>query len=89
MVEETKTSIFQRPAWVVVFALTAAMAWGWAYPLIKLGFGEFGITGEMTGSKMLFAGIRFALVPQFKMQMRTGCMYPRISYQGNDLARFY
>ncbi|MBP3551680.1 MAG: DMT family transporter [Bacteroidaceae bacterium] len=61
MVEETKISIFQRPVWVVVFALTAAMAWGWAYPLIKLGFGEFGITGEMTGSKMLFAGIRFAI----------------------------
>ena len=61
MVEETKTSIFQRPVWVVVFALTAAMAWGWAYPLIKLGFEEFGITGEMTGSKMLFAGIRFAI----------------------------
>lgn len=58
---ETKTTIFQHPVWVVVFALTAAMAWGWAYPLIKLGFGEFGITGEMTGSKMLFAGIRFAI----------------------------
>ena len=58
---ETKTSIFQRPAWVVTFALTAAIAWGWAYPLIKLGFGEFGITQEMTGSKMLFAGIRFAI----------------------------
>ncbi len=61
MVKETKISIFQRPVWVVVFALTAAIAWGWAYPLIKLGFGEFGITGEMTGSKMLFAGIRFAV----------------------------
>ena len=61
VVEETKTSIFQRPAWVVTFALTAAIAWGWAYPLIKLGFGEFGITQEMTGSKMLFAGIRFAI----------------------------
>ena len=58
---ETKTSIFQRPAWVVTFALTAAIAWGWAYPLIKLGFGEFGITQEMTGSKILFAGIRFAI----------------------------
>lgn len=61
VVEETKTSIFQRPAWIVTFALTAAIAWGWAYPLIKLGFGEFGITQEMTGSKMLFAGIRFAI----------------------------
>ena len=55
------TSIFQRPLWVTLFALTAAIAWGWAYPLIKLGFTEFGITQAMTGSKMLFAGIRFAL----------------------------
>lgn len=56
-----KTSIFQRPAWVVTLALTAAIAWGWAYPLIKLGFAEFDITQAMTGSKMLFAGIRFSL----------------------------
>ena len=56
----TKTSIFQRPVWVVVFALTAAIAWGWAFPLIKVGFTAFGITADMTGSKMLFAGIRFA-----------------------------
>lgn len=55
-----KVSIFQRPAWVVTFALTAAIAWGWAFPLIKLGFGAFAITPDMTGSKMLFAGIRFA-----------------------------
>ena len=52
-------SIFQRPLWVAVFALTAAIAWGWAYPLIKLGYSEFAITADMTGSKMLFAGIRF------------------------------
>ena len=52
---------FQRPAWVVVFALTAAIAWGWAFPLIKVGFNAFGITADMTGSKMLFAGIRFAV----------------------------
>ena len=53
-------SIFQRPVWLVVFALTAAIAWGWAFPLIKVGFSAFGITAGMTGSKMLFAGIRFA-----------------------------
>ena len=55
------TSVFQRPAWVAVFAFTAAFIWGWAYPLIKLGFAEFGISEDMTGSKMLFAGIRFCL----------------------------
>ena len=52
-------SIFQRPGWVVTFALTAAILWGWAYPLIKLGFESFHITTDQTGSKMLFAGIRF------------------------------
>ena len=56
-----KLPLFQRPFWVVTFALTAAIAWGWAYPLIKLGFQEFEITPQMTGSKMLFAGIRFAI----------------------------
>lgn len=44
-----------------MFALTAAIAWGWAFPLIKVGFNAFGITPDMTGSKMLFAGIRFAV----------------------------
>lgn len=58
---ENKTTVFQRPLWVALFALAAAIAWGWAYPLIKLGFVEFGIGTEMTGSKMLFAGIRFTL----------------------------
>ena len=56
-----KLPLFQRPFWVVTFALTAAIAWGWAYPLIKLGFQEFEIFTQMTGSKMLFAGIRFAI----------------------------
>lgn len=56
-----QNSIFRRPLWVSVFALSAAFVWGWAYPLIKLGFQEFAITADMTGSKMLFAGIRFFL----------------------------
>ena len=60
-VYKTNTSIFQRPVWAAAFAFTAAFLWGWAYPLIKLGFAEFEITPEMTGSKMLFAGIRFFL----------------------------
>lgn len=53
--------IWQRPVWVAVFAFVAAFAWGWAYPLIKLGFAAFGITADQTGSKMVFAGVRFAI----------------------------
>ena len=59
--EIEKRGVFQRPLWVAVFALAAAVAWGWAYPLIKLGFEEFGIQQSMTGEKMLFAGVRFTL----------------------------
>ncbi|MGM9803289.1 MAG: DMT family transporter [Muribaculaceae bacterium] len=57
--EAVSESLFRRPLWVSVFALTAAVAWGWAYPLIKLGFEQFCITSQMTAGKMLFAGIRF------------------------------
>ena len=70
--EQTRTSIFQRPAWVVVFALTAAIAWGWAFPLIKIGVGAFGITADMTGSKMLFAGIRFAAAGLIALSVARG-----------------
>ncbi len=56
----TTTPLFQRPFWVTVFALTAAIAWGWAFPIVKIGFSAFAITPDMTGSKMLYAGIRFA-----------------------------
>lgn len=59
--DNDKGGVFQRPVWVAVFALGAAMAWGWAYPLIKLGFEEFGILPQMTAEKILFAGVRFML----------------------------
>lgn len=58
--------------WVTIFAFTAAFAWGWAYPLIKLGFAEFGITPDQTGSKMLFAGVRFAISGLIILAMAKG-----------------
>ena len=74
MPTKTKTPLplFQRPAWVCLFALTAAVLWGWAYPIIKIGFQEWGITPEMTGSKMLFAGIRFAISGLIILAMARG-----------------
>ena len=40
------------------FAAFCAFGWSLAYPLIKLGYGEFGISGDL-GSSVVFAGIRF------------------------------
>lgn len=68
----TEKSIWQSPVWVAIFAFTAAFAWGWAYPLIKLGFAEFGITPDQTGSKMLFAGVRFAISGLIILAMAKG-----------------
>lgn len=56
-----KPDIFRRQPWIAILALIAATGWGWAYPLIKMGFVQFGIEAGMTGSKILFAGVRFTL----------------------------
>ena len=77
-------SLFQRPLWVAIFALTAAVVWGWAYPLIKLGFKEFAITPEMTGSKMLFAGVRFCLSGLIILAMAKGRGFSFRLRQGGD-----
>lgn len=77
-------SLFQRPLWVAIFALTAAVAWGWAYPLIKLGFKEFAITPEMTGSKMLFAGVRFCLSGLIILAMAKGRGFSFRLRKGSD-----
>ena len=60
MTKTTSTGIFQQRVWVVILAIFIAVAWGWAFPLLKLGFDEFGIAQSMTASKILFAGLRFA-----------------------------
>ena len=82
--KEQAVSLFQRPVWVAVFALTAAMVWGWAYPLIKLGFKEFAITSEMTGSKMLFAGVRFCLSGLIILAMAKGRGFSFRLRKGSD-----
>ena len=58
-------NIVTHKVWVPVLALTCAFLWGWAFPLLKLGFAEFGITAEMTASKMVYAGLRFTFAGVF------------------------
>ena len=82
--EVQAVSLFQRPVWVAVFALTAAVVWGWAYPLIKLGFKEFAITPDMTGSKMLFAGVRFCLSGLIILAMAKGRGFSFRLRKGSD-----
>lgn len=57
--KKQKKNIFQRKGYVVLFAMTCAMVWASAFPLIKIGFQAFDISAENTGGKTLFAGVRF------------------------------
>ena len=44
----------------MVLAASTSVVWAFAFPLIKLGIPAFGIAPDDTGSKTLFAGVRFA-----------------------------
>lgn len=52
-------NIFKNNVVFVLLAVTATALWGTAFPGIKLGYEWFGI--DDTGSKIMFAGIRFML----------------------------
>lgn len=54
-----KRNIFKNKFFVVLFASICAVAWGNAFPLIKMGVRFFAIAPLDTGAKTLFAGIRF------------------------------
>lgn len=64
-----------------LLASFCALGWSLAYPLIKLGYSEIGISSSDTGSKIMFAGIRFlvaglmvVLVSVFqKKNMKVNC----------------
>ncbi len=43
----------------MLLALSCAVAWSFAFPLIKIGLRLFGVAAGDTGAKTLFAGIRF------------------------------
>jgi drug/metabolite transporter (DMT)-like permease len=51
--------IFTNRYLIVLFAMIAVFAWSCAFPFIKIGFSQFGISSADTWSKALFAGIRF------------------------------
>ena len=53
------SSILRNKNNKALFAILCATGWSMAYPLIKVGYGVFGITADDLGGKLLFAGVRF------------------------------
>ena len=46
---------------VVLLAFISCALWGSAFPMIKIGYGQFGIADSGAGAKILFAGVRFII----------------------------
>lgn len=46
---------------VVLLAFVSCALWGSAFPMIKIGYEQFGITDGGAGAKILFAGVRFII----------------------------
>lgn len=56
-----KKSVFENKFSFVMFAIICTALWGTAFPGVKLGYEWFNIGADDTGSKLMFAGVRFAL----------------------------
>lgn len=55
----SREGILKSAKWRPFFAMICAMGWALAFPLIKVGYRELHIAATDTGSKILFAGVRF------------------------------
>lgn len=53
------TDIFKNKKLMPPLALLCAILWALAYPFIKLGYSELGISSDDLSNKILFAGVRF------------------------------
>lgn len=55
------SNIFKNKPIAMMLAVSCSVAWAFAFPLVKLGMSEFRIPQDDTGTKTLFAGVRFLL----------------------------
>ena len=54
-------TIFRTSWGTLLLSVVCCLLWGSAFPCIKLGYQLFSISASDTGSKLLFAGVRFFL----------------------------
>ncbi|MDO4168271.1 MAG: DMT family transporter [Lachnospiraceae bacterium] len=60
MEEQKLETKWKKKSVVFIMAVIATLLWGSAYPSIKVGYEMFAIADQDIGSKILFAGYRFA-----------------------------
>ncbi len=61
MINEQKQNFWQRPVVIAIFAIFCTALWGSATPAIKIGYEILNVATTDIATKMLFAGVRFAI----------------------------
>ena len=56
-----KNKFYTKKINIILLAVICCILWGSAYPAIKIGYSLFNISSADAGSKLVFAGYRFAL----------------------------
>lgn len=64
MKTKTETILTKTPV-ICLVAGICSFLWGSAFPFIKIGYEQFSIASDDTGSQILFAGIRFTIAGIF------------------------
>ncbi len=78
----SKNTVFGNEKLLPVLASTAMLAWGFAFPMVKIGMAQFQISGDNTGGKLLFAGLRFSIAGMIILFIRF--LNGRLFTRGNE-----
>ena len=60
-----KTKLYTNRKTIIFLAALCCALWGSAFPAVKVGYSMFNIPGEDIATKLIFAGIRFAMAGIF------------------------
>lgn len=79
-----KTKFYTNRKNIVLLATICCILWGSAFPAVKVGYSLFNIAGDDIATKLIFAGIRFAMAGFFVLISQAALGKDLLSFSKND-----
>lgn len=83
-----KTKFYTNRKNIVFLAVVCCALWGSAFPAVKIGYSMFNIPGEDIATKLIFAGIRFAMAGVFVLIRQVALGKKLFSFSKSDTKEF-
>lgn len=83
-----KTKFYTNRKNIVFLAAICCALWGSAFPAVKIGYSMFNIPGEDIATKLIFAGIRFAMAGIFVLISQVALGKKLFSFSKTDTKEF-